>query len=73
MKPDSKKILETLQAACEEEQEKEKLESVKFVRNSDMVICIKVDDLFDPYALADRLEDILDDIPAVKDMIIFTR
>lgn len=73
MKPDVDKIMKSMEAAYEEEQEKEKQETVKFVRSSDMVICIKVDDLFDPYSLADHLEDILDDIPAVKDMIIFTR
>lgn len=73
MKPDLNKIIEQMKEAYEEEQEKKKQETVGFVRKSDIVICIKVDDNYDQYSLADRLEDILDDIPAIKDCIIFTR
>ena len=73
MKPDVNKIMEQMKEAYEEEQEKKKQETVGFIRKSDIVICIKVDDNYDQYSLADRLEDILDDIPAIEDCIIFTR
>ncbi len=73
MEPDLNKIIEQMKEAYEEEQEKKKQETVGFVRKSDIVICIKVDDNYDQYSLADRLEDILDDIPAIEDCIIFTR
>lgn len=73
MKPDVNKIIEQMKEAYEEEQEKKKQETVGFVRKSDIVICIKVDDNYDQYSLADHLEDILDDIPAIEDFIIFTK
>lgn len=53
--------------------EKRKSEAVEFVKDSEITICIKAGDDYDHYSLADRLEDILDDIPAIKDFIIFTR
>ena len=66
MKPDSKQLLK-------KEQEKKKQESIDFVRKSDIVICIKVNDYYDQYSLAEHLEDILDDIPEIEDCIIFTK
>lgn len=72
MKPDVNKI-EQMKAAYEEEQERKKQETVGFVRKSDIVICIKVDDNYNQYSLADRLEDILDDIPAIEGFIIFSK
>lgn len=70
---DAEQIKSMLNAEYGKEMEKKKQETVGFVRKSDIVICIKVDDNYDQYSLADRLEDILDDIPAIEDCIIFTR
>ncbi len=73
MKPDVTKITEQMEAAYKEEQKKKEQENVDFIRKSDIVICIKVDDDYDRYSLADRLEDILDDIYVIEDCIIFTK
>lgn len=73
MKPDLDKIIKSLQAAYEEEQEKRKQEAFAFIRNTEITICIKVSNDYDNNSLADRLEDILDDIPAIEDFVIFTK
>lgn len=64
---DAEQIKSMLNAEYGKEMEKKKQEY------EDIVICIKVDDNYDQYSLADRLEDILDDIPAIEDFIIFTK
>lgn len=73
MELNSKMICDMLNETYEQAKKDETQETVEFVRKSDIVICIKVDDNYDQYSLADRLEDILDDIPAIEECIIFTR
>lgn len=73
MKPDYEKIQAAVDAAYEEEQKKEHDRTVEFIENADIAICIKVNEDFDRYSLADHLEDIIDDIPAVDDIIMFIR
>jgi len=73
MKPDVDKIIKSMQAAYEEEQQRKEQENIDFINNADIAICIKVSDDYDRYSLADRIEDILDDIPAVEDMIMYIK
>lgn len=73
MELNSKMICDMLNETYEQAKKDEEQETVGFVRKSDIVICIKVDDNYDQYSLADHLEDILDDIPAIEECIIFTR
>lgn len=70
MKPDVDKIIKSMESAYKEEQEKIKSKALEIVKNSEITICIKVSDDYDRDSLADRLEDILDDIPAIKDFTI---
>lgn len=73
MELNSKMICDMLNETYEQAKKDEEQETVGFVRKSDIVICIKVDDNYDQYSLADHLEDILDDIPVIEECIIFTR
>lgn len=67
MKPDSKDVLEALNAAYEKKDQ----ENAEFIRNADISIFIKVSKDYDHYSLADYIDDILDDIPAVDDVTMF--
>lgn len=73
MELNSKMICDMLNETYEQAKKDEEQETVGFVRKSDIVICIKVDDNYDQYSLADHLEDILDDIPVIEECIIFTK
>ncbi len=73
MKPDYEKIQAAVDAAYEEHEMKEHERTVEFIENADIAVCIKVGEDFDRNSLADRIEDILDDIPAVEDIIMFIR
>lgn len=70
---DAEQIKSMLNAEYGKEMEKKKQEYEDMLKNSDIVICINVEDDYDRYSAADRLEDLLDYCPYVKDMTIFTR
>lgn len=65
MKPDYEKIRLHLM------QQRREQEKIDFIKNSDIAIFINVSDDYDRYSLADRIDDILDDIPAVEDVIMY--
>ncbi len=73
MELNSKMICDMLNEAYEQAKKDEEQENIDFIKNADIAICLKVSDDYDRYSLADRLEDILDDIPAIEDCIIFTK
>lgn len=73
MELDYEKIKATLNAEYGIWQQRREQEKIDFIKNSDIAIFIKVSDDYDRYSLADRIEDILDDIPAVEDMIMYIK
>ena len=73
MELNSTMICDMLNEVYEQAKKDEEQENIDFIKNADIVICIKVSDNYDCYSLADRIEDILDDIPAVEDMTMFIK
>ncbi len=73
MKPDYEKIQAAVDAAYEEHEMKEHERTVEFIKNADIAICIKVSEKYDRYLLADHIDNILDDIPAVEDVIMYIK
>lgn len=73
MELNSKMICDMLNETYEQAKKDEEQENIDFIRNCDIAICIKVSDEYDRYSLADCLEDILDDIPAVDDMTMYIK
>lgn len=69
----AEEIKSMLNAECGKEQARKEQENIEFIRNCDIAICINVSEDFDRYSLADRIEDLLDDIPAVDDMIMYIK
>ena len=73
MELNSKMICDMLNETYEQAKKDEEQENVDFIRNCDIAICIKVGEDWDRYSLADHIEDILDDIPAVDDVIMYIK
>lgn len=73
MELNSKMICDMLNEVYEQAKKDEEQENIDFIKNADIAICIKVSDDYDRYSLADRIEDILDDIPAVEDMTMYIK
>lgn len=73
MELDYEKIKAALNAEYGIEQQRKEQENIDFINNADIAICIKVSDDYDRYSLADRIEDILDDIPAIDDMTMYIK
>lgn len=71
MELDYEKIKATLNAEYGIMQQRKEQENIDFIRNADIAIFIKVSDDYDRYSLADRIDDILDDIPSVEDVIMY--
>lgn len=71
MKPDYEKIKAALNAEYGIWQQGGEQEMIDFIMNSDIAIFIKASDDYDRYLLADRIDDILDDIPSVEDVIMY--
>ena len=71
MKPDYEKIRAAVDAAVQQKALKEAMKSEQ--EDADIIIYIEVDKDYDRYSLSDHIEDILDDIFAIKDMTMFIK
>lgn len=71
MKPDYEQIQAAVDAAAQQKALKEAMKTEQ--EDADIIIYIEVGRDYDRYALSDYIEDVLDDIPAVKDMTMFIK
>lgn len=71
MKPDYEQIQAAVDAAVQQKALKEAMKTEQ--EDADIIVYIEVSKDYDRYALSDYIEDVLDDIPAVKDMTMFIK